>query len=136
MGQSVTAVALACDTVIAPVAPEDFSLSGLVLTYQEIDNIKHAFDIDLDFRVLLNKFDPRTTLSYDTIKTLAEHGVFGKLMYNVYVRNSKEFPNAIAKRESIFDVMKETAAKSDIDLLLAEIFPELLEKNGGKNAIR
>lgn len=136
LGQSVTAVALACDTVIAPVAPEDFSLSGLVLTYQEIDNIKRAFDIELDFRVLLNKFDPRTTLSYDTIKTLAEHGVFGKLMYNVYVRNSQEFPNAIAKRESIFDVMKETAAKSDIDLLLAEIFPEVPEKSGGKNAIR
>lgn len=132
LGQSVTAVALSCDTVIAPVTPEEFSLSGVTLTYKEINNIGKAFDKKIGFRVLLNKFDMRTALSYDVIQTLMKHEIFGKLMYKIYVRNSQEFPNAIARGESIFDVLKPTSAKEDIDLLLSEIFSCIPEKSEKK----
>ena len=132
LGQSVTAVALACDTVIAPVTPEEFSLSGLMLTYQEINEIARTFEKTIGFRILLNKFDMRTALSYDVIQTLMKHEVFGKLMYKIYIRNSQEFPNAIARGESIFDVLKVTSAKEDIDLLLSEIFINIPAKTEKK----
>lgn len=122
LGQSVTAVALSCDTVISPVTPEEFSLSGLALTYQEINDIRSTFDRKIGFRVLLNKFDVRTSLSHEVIQTLMKHEIFSKLMYKIYIRNSQEFPNAIARGNSIFDVVKGTSAKEDIDLLLSEIF--------------
>lgn len=132
LGQSVTAVALSCDTVIAPVTPEEFSLSGLTLTYQEINDIRRTFDKKIGFRVLLNKFDVRTSLSHEVIQTLMKHEIFSELMYKIYIRNSQEFPNAIARGDSIFDVLKGTSAKEDIDLLLSEMFqciPAKMEKN-------
>ena len=61
-----------------------------------------------------------------------KHEIFGKLMYKIYIRNSQEFPNAIARGESIFDTLKPTSAKEDIDLLLSEMFPCVPEKKEKK----
>lgn len=121
LGQSVAAATLAADFVIAPVTPEKFSLSGLKVTAQEIENIEKKYHKPLPIKVLLNKFDSRTTLSHETLSSLIKNPVFGEKLLKTYVRVSQEFPNAVAGGESIFDSTRNNSAKEDIDLLTREL---------------
>jgi chromosome partitioning protein len=48
------------------------------------------------------------------------------------VRSTQDFPNSIAKGVSIFDTLRESAAREDIDLLAKEILdinPEITLAN-------
>ena len=121
IGQSVTAAALTADTIIAPVTPEEFSLSGLKITSQELNNLNENFGIKTPLKIVLNKFDTRTSLSHEVLSTLIKHPIYGEKLYKSYIRASQEFPNTIANGTSIFDVLKITSAKEDIDLLTREI---------------
>lgn len=121
LGQSVAAVALASDMIIAPVTPEEFSLSGLKISTEEIANIERTYKIKIPLRLILNKFDTRTSLSHEVLSTLIKHPVFGEKLFKSYVRVSQEFPNSITNEQSIFDTIKTTSAKEDVDLLVREI---------------
>ena len=121
LGQSVTAASLAVDCIIAPVTPEKFSLSGLKVTNQEIDAIKTSYKKNIPLKIVLNKFDSRTTLSHETLSLLIKHEIFGDKLFKSYIMSSKEFPNSTAKEMSIFDTLKNNSAKEDIDLLTREL---------------
>jgi chromosome partitioning protein len=121
LGQSVAAVALTSDCIIAPVTPEEFSLSGLKITYEELLNLENNYQVTIPLRLVLNKFDARTSLSHDVLSTLLKHKVYGSLLLRSYVRSCQEFPNSINKGESIFDTLKLTPAKEDIDLFTREV---------------
>lgn len=121
LGQSVAAATLASTCVIAPVTPEKFSLSGLKVTAQEIENIGKKYHKSILIKVLLNKFDSRTTLSHETLSSLIKNPIFGEKLLKTYVRVSQEFPNAVASGESIFDSTRNNSAKEDIDLLTREL---------------
>jgi len=121
LGQSVAAASLAVDFVVAPVTPEKFSLSGLKVTNQEIENIKNTYKKNIPLRIILNKFDSRTSLSHETLSLLIKHDIFGPKLFKSYIRTSQEFPNATAQETSIFDTLKNSSAKEDIDLLTREL---------------
>jgi chromosome partitioning protein len=121
LGQSVAAVALSADMIIAPVTPEEFSLSGLKISTEEIANIERTYKLRIPLRLVLNKFDTRTFLSHEVLSTLIKHPVFGERLFKTYIRASQDFPNSIANRQSIFEVVKATSAKEDVDLLTREI---------------
>lgn len=121
LGQSVAAVTLCSDMVIAPVTPEEFSLSGLKVTVQEISNIEKNFGVTIPLRLILNKFDTRTSLSHEVLSTLIKHPIYNEKLFKTYIRSSQDFPNAISIGCSIFDNLKISSAKEDIDLLTQEI---------------
>ncbi len=121
LGQSVAAATLASDVIIAPVTPEKFCLSGLKITSQELSSLENNYHKKIPMRVVLNKFDSRTSLSHEVLSTLIKHPIYGENIYKSYIRASQEFPNAIAKGQSIFDSLKNSIAKEDIDLLTREI---------------
>jgi chromosome partitioning protein len=121
IGQSVAAVAMAVDCVVAPVTPEKFCLSGLKITTEELRHIEKNYKREIPVRIALNKFDNRTTLSHEVLGALIKHPVFGGRMFRSYVRVSQEFPNAIAKGQTVFDTVRETPAKDDVDLLTREV---------------
>ena len=127
LGQSVAAVTLSSDVIIAPVTPEKFCLSGLKITSQELSNIEKNYHKNIPMKLVLNKFDSRTSLSHEVLSSLIKHPIYGEKLYKTYIRASQEIPNAIAKGISIFDTLKTTTAKEDIDLLTKEIL-ELQEK--------
>jgi len=121
LGQSVAAATLCSNMVIAPVTPEEFSLSGLKMSVQEILNIEKNFGVKIPFRIILNKFDTRTYLSHEILSTLIKHPVYNEKLFKTYIRTSQDFPNAIANGIAIFDNLKTSSAKEDIDLLTQEI---------------
>lgn len=121
LGQSVAAVTLAVDLIISPVTPEKFSLSGLKVTAQEIADIEKLYKRVIPLKIVLNKFDSRTTLSHETLTSLVKHPIYSELMFKSYIRASQEFPNVIAQGISIYDSLRHSPAKEDIDLLTKEI---------------
>lgn len=121
LGQSVAAASLASDLVVSPVTPEKFCLSGLKITSQELLNIENVYKKKIPMRIILNKFDSRTTLSHEVLSTLIKHSTYGDKMFKTYIRVSQEFANVIVKGESLFDSLKDSTAKEDIDLLTREI---------------
>ncbi len=121
LGQSVTAATLASDIVIFPLTPEQFSLSGLEVSYKEIQTINERFNSTCKLKILLNKFDMRTALSNEVLANIMKHKVFHKLMCNTFIRSCQDFPNMIYAATNIFSNTKISVAKDDIDLLTKEI---------------
>lgn len=121
LGQSVAAVTLAVDQVVAPVVPENFALAGLKATYKAIQELEQNYDRGIDFLIALNKYDARTILSQDALHTLLNHPGYKDHLLKSYIPMSQEFPNAIAKGQTIFDIVKPSIAKSGIDAITREI---------------
>lgn len=121
LGQSVAAATLAADTIIAPLTPEQFSLSGLRVTYDEIFGIAKRFDKKVELKIVLNKFDIRTALSSEVLSTILNHESFKNLVCRTFIRSCQEFPNTIYSGENIYTTLKNTSAKEDIDIFTQEI---------------
>ena len=121
LGQSVAAVTLAVDTVVAPVVPENFALSGLKVTCNAIQELEQNYSTNILFKILINKYDARTILSQDALGMLRKHPVYSKHLLQNYIRTSQEFPNAIARGKTIFDQVKTSIAKTDVDNLTKEL---------------
>lgn len=120
LGQAVAAITLASDLIIAPVTPEEFSLSGLKISFEEIKEMEKKYGTKIPFKLILNKFDTRTTLSHEILTTLIKHPIYGERLFKSYIRSSQEFPNTISASQSIFDTLKSNSAKEDIDLFTRE----------------
>lgn len=121
LSQTVAAATLASDLVVSPVVPEEFSLSGLNVTIREIHELAVNFRKNIPFKLVVNRFDSRTSLSHEILSQLIKSQDYSDKIFKTYIRTSQEFPNAIAQGISIFDIMKSTPAKEDIDLLVKEI---------------
>jgi chromosome partitioning protein len=134
LGQSVAAIALAVDEVVSPVTPEKFCLSGLKISTQELNSLESNSNHQIVMRIVVNKFDSRTSLSHEVLSTLIKHPIYGEKLYKTYVRTNQEFPNAIARGQSIFDTLKITTAKEDIDLLTRELL-EISAPSESKNDV-
>ena len=118
---SVTAAALTADEIIAPVTPDEHSLSGLKLLCNEIKDIEYKYKTTIPVRIVFNKFDVRNNLSHEKLTYLRSSEDLHSKLYSSYIRYVQDFPNAINNGQTIFDSFKETAAKEDIDLLTKEI---------------
>jgi chromosome partitioning protein len=121
LGHSVAAATLASDIVIAPVTPEQFGLSGLKITSDEIKLLNAAHSKNAQMKIVLNKFDSRTALSNEVLMTLLNDDTFKAMMCQSFIRTSQEFPNTIFTGTNIYNTLKNTPAKEDIDLLVREI---------------
>ena len=121
IGSSVSAAAIASDVVVMPVNPTDYSLSGLDLTYKELSEITEQFGRHIDVRILFNKFDGRTKLSFNVLSDLIKHEIYGPKMIKTYVRTNQQIENTIANGGSIFETVRNTPEKDDIDTLTREL---------------
>ena len=66
---------------------------------------------------------------------LSKHPVYSPHLLQTYIRTSQEFPNAIAKNKTIFDQIKPTIAKLDVDSLTRELL-QIGSFSKAKNKIR
>lgn len=121
LGATVTATAIASDFIIAPIEPDEFSMSGLELTLNELENISQKYDKNISIKIVLNKFNTKTNLSHQTLATLINNEKTRGLVCKSFIRASQDFPNAFDKGLSIFDTLKTSIAKEDIDLLTKEL---------------
>jgi chromosome partitioning protein len=118
---TVTAAVLAADFVLAPVEPDEFSVGGFHLTNMELKKIEKKFGKKIPLRIVMNKYDNRTFLSHKTLAELMNDKETGALLFKSFIRNCQDFSNILIKNESLFDSMRASPAKEDIDLLTKEI---------------
>lgn len=122
LGASVCAAAISSDFIVIPTDPEKFSLSGLRITLEEITKkLYEKYEVTIPIKIILNKFDARTNLSHQVLSSLIENEEYKKKLFKAFIRTSQAFPNAIANTETIFDNLKGSTAKEDINLLVKEI---------------
>lgn len=121
LGQSVAAATLSSDLIISPLTPEQFSISGLKISYDEISDLVRKYGRGIDFKIVLNKFDARTALSGEVLTNLLSQKEFKHMLCRSFIRSCQEFPNAIYTHTNIFETFKRTAAKEDMDLFTSEI---------------
>src|SRR6185437_14330328 len=107
--------------VISPVTPSEFSLEGLEITSREIQNIENQYKVSIPVCPVLNEFDPRTSLSHDTMRFLVTHKKHSQHLIRAAVRRSQEFENVLTKGSSLFDSLGNSTAKEDVDLLTREL---------------
>lgn len=134
LGCSVAASTLASDYVISPVTPEQFGLSGLKITHDEVEVLNKDYNKNVKMKIVLNKFDLRTGLSSEVLRTLLNDDCFSPLTCNSVVRSNQEIPNTIFSGTNIYNSLKNTSAKEDIDLLVREILdlPEAYKNKKNK----
>ncbi len=133
LGHAVAAMTLAADRVIAPVVPENFSLTGLKATSNAMIDLKAEYKKLTKLSIVLNKFVHRSALAQDTYSVLTSHPVYSKMLLNSIIHLSNDVPESIAKRESIFDSVKSSDIQSDIDAFTIEVLNLCRRQNINKN---
>jgi chromosome partitioning protein len=92
------------------------------MCYEELERIQKNYNYKIQMRIVINKFDSRNTLSHETLSSLVRHPLYGEMLSKCYIRSSQEFPNCVAKNETIFKTLKQTVPREDIDLFVREAF--------------
>ncbi|MEY3182991.1 MAG: hypothetical protein RLZ35_976 [Pseudomonadota bacterium] len=117
LGQSVSAITLAADRIVAPVVPEKFALAGLKATKQAITDLSKRFSTPIQLDILFNKFDPKSAIAKSALESIQLSPLYRPHLLPFTIRLSPELPQAIAQGHSIFDDVKVNKAKQDIDWL-------------------
>lgn len=128
LGSSICAAMLESDLVICPLNPDIYSFEGIEIMFKEFENLHHQFNKIIDFKILLNRFDSKTFLSTDYVKNLISNEKYKDRLLQSVIRASQDFPNMKNKGKSVYDSLKKSTAKDDIDTLAREIISIMQEK--------
>ena len=129
-----TAVTCASDMVIVPINPDPYAMDGLDFTISELTRIKKEFKLDLDYRIIWNKYDARERLGSVYMHDLMKRTELHNKILPVVCRVDTSMRNAIFESKSIFDLPKKAPIFEDIDLFAKEILGINTWKENRKNA--
>lgn len=120
---SVTAAAtLASTRILLPVTPMKFSLQGLKASFEELANLEKKFKKDnLQKSIIFNRFDARKSSSTEYLTQLVGSDVYNKFLLKCFIRENSDLENCINQKHSIFDFIKKSNSREDVDLLTREI---------------
>lgn len=121
LGASVCAAALAADVVVMPIEPDELSLSGLDISLGELDALEQKHECKIDRAIVLNKFSNRTILAGEVLHALVGDPELQPLLVPTHVRDSQDFPNAMAQHDSIYSTLRKCPAKEDITTLSRDL---------------
>lgn len=122
LGRSVGAAAFASDEIIAPVIPDKLCLLGLNLLDDSLKQLASSrYGRSVPFRIVYNKFDSRTSLSKEILAGLLRSPIYKDKLIDTYIRNSQEIPKTCIEGMSLFDSLKPSLIKDDIDSLSIDL---------------
>ena len=131
IGAVVSAATLASDIVIMPINPTEYAIAGLDLTYRELLDLCSKFEKNLDMKIIFNKYDARTKLSFNILSEIIQHPIYKDMLLRSNIKNNQSIENAISTGKTIFDTMRSTNEKEDFSLLTDELLGLLKEKLDG-----
>lgn len=130
LGRSVGAAAYAADEVIAPVIPDKLCLRGLNLLENSLKELEEKkYGRKIPYKIIFNKFDNRTNLSKEILAGLFNNENYKDKLNDTYIRISQDIPNACSNKVSLYDSLKTSPVKEDIDHLTRDLLGINLVKN-------
>lgn len=121
LGSTVSAAIMASDTILCPLNPDPYSYDGIEIMNKEFSTIEQQFRRKIQWKIILNKFESRTILSSNYIKNILQHDVYSSKLLDSVVRTAQEYSNSKSKGKTIYDSLKNTNCKEDINALVTEI---------------
>jgi chromosome partitioning protein len=118
---SVATATLASDLVICPVAPESFSLTGLQLTVNHVEQLSQRFGAKQEIKILLNKFNARAKLSSSIVSQIMSNPAFSSHYVPGFIRETTSIPSTIAAGTGLFEDRRVKAVHEDIDSLIEAV---------------
>ncbi len=115
IGASVSAAALASDVVIMPVNPTDYAIAGLELTFKELNDLFQKYEHSAEFKIVFNRYDARTSLSFEKLSDLIKHPNFGQLIISSYIRQLQSIENSVNSGQSVYEGIRATPEKDDFN---------------------
>lgn len=116
-----TAVTCASDMVIIPINPDPYAMDGLDYTIYELNRVKTEFKLNLDYRIIWNKYDSRERLGAVYMHDLMKRTELHNNIIPVVCRVDVSMRNAIFEAKSVFELPKKAPIREDIDQFAKEI---------------
>ncbi len=111
---------LASDEIIIPCTPNIHSLESVDLTVEAISEVAQEFECHhLEFKIILNMFNPKRTASQDTLTILRDE--HADLLLPFCIPESADIQNAINSGLSVFEHRSKPQVREAIDLLVGSI---------------
>lgn len=129
-----TAVTCASDLVVIPINPDPYAMDGLDYTIYELNRVKKEFKLDLDYRIIWNKYDSRERLGAVYMHELMKRTELHNKILPVVCRVDVSMRNAIFDSKSVFDLPKKAPIREDIDQFAKEILGVNIWKESKKNS--
>lgn len=107
-------------TNLIPLNADIDSFDGVVMSVSELQQIQEVFEMQLDYKIVLNKYDAREKLSLTIMGEIASRQQLKDNLLPTVVRTNTAFKNTKAEGEYIFDQGKSTA-KEDCWALISEV---------------
>jgi chromosome partitioning protein len=111
----------ASDMVIIPLNPEPYAMDGLDFTLAELKRIKKEFKLDIDTKIVWNRYDARERLGAVYMHAIAKDEDKYHNVLPVVIRVDASLKNSIFDGKSIFDFTKKTGIRDDFDQFAKEI---------------
>lgn len=118
------------DCALIPINMDAFSIKGLKLTQTHVDYVKREYDGAGDFRVIINKFDARNSLSFELMADLKSLYKDSSFLCPKVIPVSKPIETAFANGENLWSL-----ARSKVPALegFEGVLFELLQMEAWKN---
>tara|TARA_B100000586_G_C20099657_1_gene424243 strand:- start:1011 stop:1931 length:921 start_codon:yes stop_codon:yes gene_type:complete len=118
----VSSATLASDLVLSPLTPDKFGVDGLRLSANEVSSLNKKFKKDIEFKIIINKYDKRTLLSPAIFNLIKETELLNQSLLETCVGTSQDFSNASIEQQSIYCPVRQGTPAKDIDLVVRELF--------------
>ncbi|MDC0535850.1 ParA family protein [Francisellaceae bacterium] len=125
IGAAVTAAALSSDVIVMPINPSDYSIAGLDITFNEIKSMFEQYDKSAEIKIVFNKYDARTNLSFQTMSDIIKHPTYSNHILQSYIRSLQGIENIVSSGQSVFDNFKSTPEREDFSALTDDLLTEV-----------
>ena len=127
--------ACASDMVIIPLNPEPYAMEGLDFTLEELKKINKEFKLNIDIKIVWNRYDARERLGTVYMHAIAKDEDKYLNVLPVVIRVDASLKNSIFDGKSIFDIAKKTGIRDDFDQFTKEILGINQWSEKGKNIV-
>lgn len=121
LGPTITSITLAADKIVLPITPDGFSMRALACNFKEYDAIEKNFERHIDRKILINRFDSRTSMSHEVLKQILQHKTYAPHVLPGYIRTNQEFTVCSHGGRTIYDSLKQSPAKEDVDIIVKRL---------------
>ena len=102
-----------CNKALIPVPMNKFSLKGIELTIDHLENLRIEYDIDIQKLVVVNKVDNRSSTTHEYIQVLLKK--YPDFLSPIFIRNCKALEDVFLKESCMWKESKAKPALEGLD---------------------